>query len=62
MGVFNWVPSRPADLARLGELIETGEVTPVIDRTYLLEQAPDAVRYVADGRARGKVVLTATEG
>jgi len=60
MGVFNWVPSRPADLARLGGLIETGKVTPVIDRSYPLEQAPDAIRYAADGRARGKVVLTVT--
>ena len=47
MGVFNWVPSRPADLERLGRLIEEWKLTPVIDRSYPLEQAPDAVRYLA---------------
>ena len=57
MGVFNWVPSRPADLELLGRLLEDGKLTPAIDRTYPLDQAPDAVRYLAEGRAHGKVVL-----
>ena len=46
------------DLVALKELIEAGKVTPVIDRTYPLAEAPDALRYVEQGRARGKVVIT----
>jgi|SRR6185295_3387445 len=45
------------DLAALAELLESGKVSPAIDRTYSLEQAADAVRYVASGRARAKVVI-----
>lgn len=46
------------DLAALTELIESGKVTSAIDRTYPLSEAPEAVQYVQDGRARGKVVIT----
>ena len=46
------------DLLALKEMIEAGKVTPVVDRTYPLEQTPDAIRYVEEGRARGKVVIT----
>jgi NADPH:quinone reductase-like Zn-dependent oxidoreductase len=46
------------DLVALTELIEAGKVTPVIDRTYPLIEAPDAVRYLAEGHARGKIVIT----
>ena len=42
----------------LAQLIESGQVTPVIDRTYPLSQAPDAIRYMQQGHARGKVVIT----
>ncbi|MGB9339273.1 MAG: NAD(P)-dependent alcohol dehydrogenase [Polyangiales bacterium] len=45
------------DLLVLKELIESGKVTPVIDRTYPLREAPDAIRYLEDGEARGKVVI-----
>jgi NADPH:quinone reductase-like Zn-dependent oxidoreductase len=44
-------------LAELAGLIEGGHVTPVIDRTYGLAGAPDAIRHIEDGHARGKVVL-----
>jgi NADPH:quinone reductase-like Zn-dependent oxidoreductase len=47
-----------ADLAVLTELIDAGKVTPVIDRTYLLSSTPDAFRYLDEGHARGKVVIT----
>ena len=46
------------DLVTLTELIEAGQVTPVIDRTYPLVEAPDAIRYLAEGHVRGKVVIT----
>ena len=45
------------DLIVLGELVETGKVTPVIDRTYSLSEAPEAIRYLEEGHARGKVVI-----
>ena len=45
------------DLRALTELIESGQVRPVIDRTYPLSQAPEAIRYMRDGHARGKVVV-----
>jgi NADPH:quinone reductase-like Zn-dependent oxidoreductase len=46
------------DMIVLKELIEAGKVTPVIDRTYPLSESPEAIRYLAQGRARGKVVIT----
>jgi len=46
------------DLVTLGELIEAGKVTPVIDRTYALRDAPEAFRYLDEGHARGKVVIS----
>ncbi len=49
---------RGEDFDALRELIEAGKVTPVIDRTYPLIEAPEAIRYVVEGRARGKVVIT----
>jgi NADPH:quinone reductase-like Zn-dependent oxidoreductase len=45
-------------LLALKELLEAGTVTPVIDRRYPLEQVPDALRYLAEGHARGKIVVT----
>jgi NADPH:quinone reductase-like Zn-dependent oxidoreductase len=47
-----------ADLAVLRDLIETAKVTPVLDRTYPLSQTADAIRYLEEGHARGKVVVT----
>jgi NADPH:quinone reductase-like Zn-dependent oxidoreductase len=49
---------RRADLLVLKELIEAGKVTPVIDRTYPLSEVPEAIRYLEQGHARGKVVIT----
>lgn len=46
------------DLRYLKELIEAGKVTPMIDRTYSLTEAPEAIRYPEEGHARGKVVVT----
>jgi NADPH:quinone reductase-like Zn-dependent oxidoreductase len=46
------------DLEAVSDLIEAGKVTPVIDRTYQLSEASEAIRYMAEGHARGKVVIT----
>jgi NADPH:quinone reductase-like Zn-dependent oxidoreductase len=46
------------DLLTLRDLIEAGKLTPIIDRTYPLSDAPQAIRYLEQGHARGKVVLT----
>ena len=46
------------DLVALTELIEAGKVTPVIEKTYPLSGAPEAIRHLAEGHARGKLVLT----
>ena len=47
-----------ADLTILGDLMQSGKMTPVIDRTYKLNETPDALRYLETGHARGKVVIT----
>lgn len=46
------------DLIIVRELMEAGKVTPVIDRCYSLSEVPDAMRYLEEGHARGKVVIT----
>jgi hypothetical protein len=46
------------DLTILGDLMQAGKVRSVIDRRYRLSEAPEAVRYVEEGHARGKVVIT----
>jgi NADPH:quinone reductase-like Zn-dependent oxidoreductase len=46
------------DLNFMKELIEAGKVTPVIDKTYPLSEVPEAIGYVGDGRAQGKVVIS----
>jgi NADPH:quinone reductase-like Zn-dependent oxidoreductase len=46
------------DMLALKELIESGKLTPVIDRTYPLSEVPEAIRYLEEGHARGKVVIT----
>ncbi|HZE72918.1 MAG TPA: NAD(P)-dependent alcohol dehydrogenase [Pyrinomonadaceae bacterium] len=45
------------DLTAIGALMEAGKVTPVIDRCYSLSEAAEAVRYLEEGHARGKVVI-----
>lgn len=53
--------SNNKDLIILKEFIESGKITPVIDRTYPLSETPEGVGYVGDRHARGKVVITIFE-
>jgi NADPH:quinone reductase-like Zn-dependent oxidoreductase len=46
------------DLVYMKELIEAGKVVPVIDKRYPLREIPEALRYLGEGHARGKVVIT----
>jgi NADPH:quinone reductase-like Zn-dependent oxidoreductase len=45
------------DLVMLADLIQAGKLTPVIDRRYRLSEAPEALRYLDEGHARGKIVI-----
>jgi NADPH:quinone reductase-like Zn-dependent oxidoreductase len=49
---------RGHDLEELRKLLEAGAIKPVVDRTFPLDQVPEAIRYLRDGRARGKIVIT----
>src|SRR6476619_851874 len=46
------------DLTVLADMMQSGKLKPVIDHTYKLDQVPDAIRYVEQGHAKGKVVIT----
>jgi NADPH:quinone reductase-like Zn-dependent oxidoreductase len=56
--VFFLAKQNKADLTVLRELIDIGKISPVIDKTYPLAQAADAIRYLEKGHARGKVIVT----
>ncbi len=45
------------DLAFLSDLMQSGKVTPVIDRRYKLSEVPEAIRYSKKGHARGKIMI-----
>ncbi len=49
---------RASDYERLTDLIETGQVTPCLDRTYPLDEVPQAMRQLETGQVRGKVAVT----
>jgi NADPH:quinone reductase-like Zn-dependent oxidoreductase len=53
-----WKPFHQEDVAFLKELIEAGSLAPVIDRCYPLSEVPDALRYLEEGHARGKIAIT----
>jgi NADPH:quinone reductase-like Zn-dependent oxidoreductase len=57
---FNWwsKPFNKEDMDFLEELYEAGKVVPVIDRHYPLSEVAEAIRYLEDGQALGKVVIT----
>jgi len=58
MGVGMWKPNDKEDLDFLTELFEAGKLVPVIDRRYPLSEVPEALRYLEEGHALGKVVIT----
>jgi len=58
LGLNAYEPNNKEDLAFLAELFEAGKVVPVIDRRYPLSEVPEALRYLEEGHARGKVVIT----
>ena len=58
MGSMGVAKPNKKDLVAIKELLEAGKVRPVIDRCYALNQAADAIRYLEEGHAQGKVVIT----
>jgi len=58
---FMFIRPDGAQLAQIGQLLEAGRIRPVIDRVFPLAQAQDALAYLAQGRSRGKVVVTMEE-
>jgi NADPH:quinone reductase-like Zn-dependent oxidoreductase len=52
------MPSKKEVMAILAKFLEEGKLTPVIDRTYPLEKAREAMRYLQGGRARGRIIIT----
>ena len=53
-----WKPFNPPDVARLGAMVAAGTIRPAIDRRFPLDEIGEALRWVDDGHARGKVVVT----
>jgi NADPH:quinone reductase-like Zn-dependent oxidoreductase len=51
-------PNKKEDLEFLTELFEAGKVVPLIDRRYPLSEVPEALRYLEEGHALGKIVIT----
>ena len=57
VAIGEWKPNDTGDLALLTELFEAGKVAPVVDKSYPLSELPEAMRYLAEGHALGKVVI-----
>ena len=58
MGIFMWKANRRADLNFLRKLLEEERINPLVDRQFQLSEVAQALRYVEDGHARGKVVIS----
>ncbi len=58
IGLGMWKPNKKEDLDYLKELFEAGKVVPVIDRRYTLSEVAVAFRYLEEGHAQGKLVIT----
>ena len=57
IGNFNWAPSQESDLKAMAELIESGQVQPLIHRRYSLDDVPAAYQDLVDGALRGKAII-----
>lgn len=57
---FLFMHASGAQLERIAALIDSGDLRPIVDRTYPFDEAPEALAYVEAGRTRGKVVVTST--
>jgi len=57
-GFMGIAKTNQEDLVFMQELLQAGRVVPVIDRCYPLSEVPEALRYLAEGHAKGKVVIT----
>jgi NADPH:quinone reductase-like Zn-dependent oxidoreductase len=53
-----WKPNNKEDMEFIKELIESGKLVPVIDRSYPLNEVAEAFRYFEEGHPRGKIVIT----
>ncbi|HSB66075.1 MAG TPA: zinc-binding dehydrogenase [Anaerolineales bacterium] len=58
LGFMGLTQVNQADLVVMKELLEARKVAPVIDRRYPLSEAAEVFRYLAEGHARGKVIVT----
>ncbi len=56
--LFSWKPFEQSDVTELTRLIDAGQLKPRIDRTFSLDQVPEALRYLDDKRSEGKLVIT----
>jgi NADPH:quinone reductase-like Zn-dependent oxidoreductase len=57
VGLMETASPNQKDLGMIRDLLESGKIVPVIDRTYTLKDVPEAIRYLEEGHARGKVVI-----
>jgi NADPH:quinone reductase-like Zn-dependent oxidoreductase len=56
--VFFFMWANGAELKTLAALYDAGALRPVLDRTFPFDETPDAMAYVEEGRAKGKIVVT----
>jgi NADPH:quinone reductase-like Zn-dependent oxidoreductase len=57
LSIHHGAPNRPEDVARVTEMIDSGAVRPIIDRSFPLHEIAEALLYVERGAAKGKVVI-----
>lgn len=62
LGIWMWEPNRERDLSELAGLVSRRSITPVIDGEFSLDEVPKALSYLADGRARGKLLVNVSNG
>ncbi|MFZ0015414.1 MAG: NAD(P)-dependent alcohol dehydrogenase [Acidimicrobiia bacterium] len=57
LGVFTWKPNREADMAQVAAMVADRSLTPLVDREFTLDSVPEALQYLIEGRARGKLLV-----